>query len=140
MRGVDHHRQVEARRQVQQPPEALAPARHQCPRVRRAVQAVPGQPDLSERDEPRVLLRHLALDHGEVFVGEVHPLGMKAEGGPHHLTVGGSGVDRPHIARRVAAHRDDAPDVVLDGARHHGARVTEHRVLEMAVAVDDHLR
>src|SRR5262249_25506023 len=138
--SVDHDRQVETRRHIEQSPEALAPAPHDRHRVRRVGQAIPRQPNFAESDQPRVLLGHLTLYPGEVLIGEVSPFRMKPERRPSHLPVGGSDLQRAGIAGGVTAYRHDAPDVMLDGAHDGVARVAEHRVLKMTVAVDYHAR
>src|SRR6185295_6902257 len=103
-----------------------------------AVEAVPGQADLAERHEARVVDRHLALDHRKVVVGQLRALGMEAERRPHRLAIGRGHLDRAAIRVGIAPDRHDAPDVMLGGARHRAARVLEGGVVQVTVTVDDH--
>ena len=134
---VEDDRQVVAAGQVDQALEALAGLAAHRVRVGDRAQAVPRQPHLADRDQACVVRVDLRFHRFQVLAGEL-PLGMKAERGPHRLGVLERGLQRALVGGVVAADRDRAPHVVLGGADDGAAHVREGRVVQVAVAVDDH--
>ena len=136
--SVENDGQVIATRQIEESPEVSSPPRHTLRRVARALEAVPGQPDLAQGHQPRVVGHELRLHARQVLIGQVVPLGMKAHGRPHGLAGGGGRPERADIGLEVAADGDGAPDAVLGGPRERAAQVLVGGIVKVAVAVYEH--
>ena len=78
----------------------------------------------------------LGFDGVQLGVGQVEPLGVKAEARPHRRLGARQGQDRL-VGRQVAADHDDARDARGDRAGQDGRRVRERRVGQVAVGVGE---
>ena len=139
VRRVEDDGQVEAPRQIEKAGEPPAAARQDLGGVRGLAQAVPRQPDLAEGDQPRVIRRHLRFHQLEVIVGELEPVGVEAHGRPHALAVGSGQLQGARVGLPVAPDGDRPPHVVLGRPRQGAAHVLERRVVQVTVAIDDHV-
>ncbi len=137
VRRVEDHRQVVAAGQVDQALEALAGLAAHRVRVVGGAEAVPRQPDLAERDQPRVAGVDLRLHRSRSSRVSFHS-GWKPIAGHTALALSAGGLQRALVGGVVAADRDRAPHVVLGRADDGAAYVLEGRVVQVAVAVDDH--
>ena len=138
MRRVQHHRQVEAGGEPEQPLEARTPPSDQPGRVGGGAEVVPGEPDLAHRDDARVVLGDLAFHLLEIRVGKRLPFRVEAEHGPHRLAVAVGHRQGARIGGGIAAHRHHTPHVRVQRAHERAPSVREDGVVQVAVAVDDH--
>src|SRR4029453_17654109 len=99
----------------------------------------PGQTDLADADDVRVVLGDLLLDAIEILVGEPRSIRVESEARPDRLRRGGRRGERLRVGLGVAADGDGAPDIVGQRQPERLPQIRECGIVQMTVAVDDHV-
>ena len=138
VRRVQRHREIPAHGEIEQAVEPRAAPRLERIRVGRAFQRIPGQADLADAHDPRVMRDDLGLDPLEILVGELGPVGMESQARPDCLRRRCGRLERLGVGLGVAPDGDRAPHVVRHRQPQRLLEVGERRIVQVTVAVDDH--